>query len=187
MSDAHDRWAVGNSTEVGTLGALYKQKALNDGPEALAFIDAATSPIASTPMLLAVSPLSGRLSAYEIVESSALRTNDGSCPSTAGCDYLPTTVGGTGLLVSNKKVGGLSTYDPTAYTVPVPVFAVIGFFGAVIVIGLLAPATNSFVLATAPVRSCCAGRRRFCCRLVCLLHRCRRCNITVVVRFVFNV
>jgi len=137
MSDAHDRWAVGNSTEVGTLGALYKQKALNDGPEALAFIDAATSPIASTPMLLAVSPLSGRLSAYEIVESSALRTNDGSCPSTAGCDYLPTTVGGTGLLVSNKKVGGLSTYDPTAYTVPVPVFAVIGFFGAVIVIGLL--------------------------------------------------
>ena len=130
--------ATGTALSDQLRGAVYKEKALNDGPESLAFIDAASSPVAGVPMLLAVSPLSGRLTAYEVVSSLTMRANDGSCPTTAGCPYLPTTAGGTGEFVSEKKVGGMSTYDPTAQGMPAWAWGlVVGLgVGAIIVVML---------------------------------------------------
>ena len=80
---------------------------LNDGPESLVFVSAADSPLGRE-MLLAATPLAGRLTAY-IIERGPLRGNDGSCPNTASCPYLSTTVGGTGLY---RNAAGKSTIDP---------------------------------------------------------------------------
>jgi hypothetical protein len=59
-------------------------------------------------MLLAATPLAGRLTAY-IIERGPLRGDDGSCPNTAACPYLSTTVGGTGLY---RNTAGKSTINP---------------------------------------------------------------------------
>eukprot|EP00900_Chrysochromulina_parva_P017988 jgi/Chrpa1/26190/Chrysochromulina_OHIO_Genome00025837-RA len=61
-------------------------------------------------MLLAATPLAGRLTAY-IIEQGPPRGNDGSCPNTAACPYLSTTVGGTGLY---RDPAGKSTVDACA-------------------------------------------------------------------------
>merc|ERR1719231_1230040 len=94
-------------------GVFMVEKGLNDGPESFAFIPASVSPANGKDMLLAVTPLAGRLTAYEIEESTELRADDGSCATTAGCPYLTVAAGGSGLSISTLK-GGLSTYDPNA-------------------------------------------------------------------------
>jgi hypothetical protein len=118
-------------------GPFLVKKGLNDGPESCGFITAEDSPVPGVPVLLAVTPLAGRLSVYEIEEGEE-RADDGSCPYTKDCPYLPTTEGGSGLYVSSKKTGGLSTYDPTAAALPdwaIPVIAAVG--GVALVICLL--------------------------------------------------
>ena len=70
------------------------QRNLNDGPESLVFVSAADSPLGRE-MLLAATPLAGRLTAY-VLEDGLLRGNDGSCPDTARCPYLSVADGGTG-------------------------------------------------------------------------------------------
>jgi hypothetical protein len=118
--------AEGNNAE----GPFLLEKALNDGPESFAFIPAADSPIPDTDMLLAVTPLAGRLSAYRIVESAELRADDGACPTTADCPYLSLAAGGSALKISTKK-GGLSEYDPFAVGLPGWVLPVIIAAGVV--------------------------------------------------------
>jgi len=76
-------WRVGETVNNDEIA-----KNLNDGPESLVFIDAAKSPIGRE-LLLAATPLAGRVSAYTI-EKGPLRGNDGSCATTAGCPYLST-------------------------------------------------------------------------------------------------
>lgn len=68
--------------------------ALNDGPESLVFLDAEMSPIGRE-MLIAVAPLAGRTTAY-IIETGEMRQDDGSCSTIANCQYIPTSLGGTG-------------------------------------------------------------------------------------------
>ena len=67
---------------------------LNDGPESLIFIPATDSPI-GTEMLLAATPLAARLSAYA-VHKGPVRSDDGSCATTATCPYIAVADGGTG-------------------------------------------------------------------------------------------
>ena len=70
---------------------------LNDGPESLVFISAAESPTGKE-LLLAASPMAGRVTVYTITKTDAwtMPATDGSCSTTASCPYLPTSVGGTG-------------------------------------------------------------------------------------------
>jgi hypothetical protein len=96
--------ALATSSTVAGTEVTYN---LNDGPESLVFVSAADSPLGRE-MLLAATPLAGRLTAY-IIERGLLRGNDGSCPNTASCPYLSTTVGGTGLY---RNAAGKSTIDP---------------------------------------------------------------------------
>jgi hypothetical protein len=113
MGSAADIAAHSAADSAGTEDAFLVEKALNDGPESFAFIPASVSPANGKDMLLAVTPLAGRLTAYEIEESTELRADDGSCATTAGCPYLTVAAGGSGLSISTLK-GGLSTYDPNA-------------------------------------------------------------------------
>ena len=86
--------------------ALYVQKALNDGPESLVFISAADSPI-GTELLLAATPLAGRLTAYALTKEAAeatLRGNDGSCKDTATCPYISVADGGSGTIRDNMDI-----------------------------------------------------------------------------------
>ena len=69
---------------------------LNDGPESLVFVSAASSPLGRE-MLLAATPLAGRLTAY-VLEQGPARGNDGSCATTASCPYISVADGGTGLI-----------------------------------------------------------------------------------------
>jgi hypothetical protein len=96
--------ALATSSTVAGTEVTYN---LNDGPESLVFVSAADSPLGRE-MLLAATPLAGRLTAY-IIERGPPRGNDGSCPNTASCPYLSTTVGGTGLY---RNAAGKSTIDP---------------------------------------------------------------------------
>ncbi|KOO52903.1 hypothetical protein Ctob_016715, partial [Chrysochromulina tobinii] len=98
--------ALAKSDDVNVKGTEVTYN-LNDGPESLVFVSAADSPLGRE-MLLAATPLAGRLTAY-IIERGLLRGNDGSCPNTASCPYLSTTVGGTGLY---RNAAGKSTIDP---------------------------------------------------------------------------
>ena len=82
------------SEDADDYGDYMLTYALNDGPENLVFIPADDSPIGRD-ILLAVSPLAGRLTTY-LVEQGSPRTDDGSCASISTCQYLPTSVGGTG-------------------------------------------------------------------------------------------
>lgn len=83
--------------------ALYVQKALNDGPESLVFISAADSPI-GTELVLAATPLAGRLTAYALTNDATLRGNDGSCPDTATCPYISVADGGSGTIRDNMDI-----------------------------------------------------------------------------------
>ena len=67
---------------------------LNDGPESLIFVPAEDSPIGKE-MLLAATPLAGRLTAYA-VHKGAPRGDDGSCANTESCPYISVQDGGTG-------------------------------------------------------------------------------------------
>lgn len=78
----------------GAFGDFMVANALNDGPESLVFIDAASSPIGQE-MLIAVAPLAGRTTAY-IIEKGDAREDDGSCQNTATCPYIPVEEGGEG-------------------------------------------------------------------------------------------
>ena len=71
-------------------------KNLNDGPESLVFVSAAQSPLGRE-MLLAATPLAGRLTAY-VLEDGPARSDDGSCVNTATCPYLSVADGGTGTI-----------------------------------------------------------------------------------------
>jgi hypothetical protein len=97
-------WRSGETTTVAGTEVTFN---LNDGPESLVFLSAADSPLGRE-MLLAATPLAGRLTAY-IIERGPLRGDDGSCPNTAACPYLSTTVGGTGLY---RNTAGKSTINP---------------------------------------------------------------------------
>jgi hypothetical protein len=99
--------ATGALATTGTVAGTEVTYNLNDGPESLVFVSAADSPLGRE-MLLAATPLAGRLTAY-IIERGPPRGNDGSCPNTASCPYLSTTVGGTGLY---RNAAGKSTIDP---------------------------------------------------------------------------
>ena len=90
--------------------AFMQRYALNDGPESLVFIPAAET-FVGIPLLLAASPLAGRLTVYTIESAEALRSDDGSCASTAVCPYITVANGGTGAAIA-AKAGGTSTYDP---------------------------------------------------------------------------
>ena len=90
--------------------AFMVRYALNDGPESLVFVPADQT-FVNIPLLLAVTPLAGRLTVYEITTSDTLRVNDGSCASTDVCPYLTTADGGTGAAIA-IKAGGSSVYDP---------------------------------------------------------------------------
>ncbi len=81
-------WRVGETFDDDDSADMVA-KALNDGPESLIFLSAATSPIGRE-LLLAATPLAGRVTAYTI-ERGTPRGNDGSCATTAGCAYLSTT------------------------------------------------------------------------------------------------
>ena len=101
-------WRVGE-----TIGddAEKVAKNLNDGPESLVFISAADSPLGQE-LLLAATPLAGRLTAY-IIEQGPLRGNDGSCPNTTSCPYLSVSTGGTGEYRNEQG----STYDKCSLAV----------------------------------------------------------------------
>uniref|UniRef100_A0A7S3NHG6 Choice-of-anchor I domain-containing protein n=1 Tax=Aureoumbra lagunensis TaxID=44058 RepID=A0A7S3NHG6_9STRA len=86
--------------------------ALNDGPESLVFIPAADSPIGQD-MLLAATPLAGRITAYVIEESESLRGHDGSCANTATCPYIATNLGGTGT-ARELTLGDVCAFDSDA-------------------------------------------------------------------------
>ena len=99
--------ATGALATTGSVAGTEVTFNLNDGPESLVFVSAADSPLGRE-MLLAATPLAGRLTAY-IIEQGPPRGNDGSCPNTAACPYLSTTVGGTGLY---RNPAGKSTINP---------------------------------------------------------------------------
>ena len=99
--------ATGALATASTVAGTEVTYNLNDGPESLVFVSAADSPLGRE-MLLAATPLAGRLTAY-IIERGPPRGNDGSCPNTASCPYLSTTVGGTGLY---RNPAGKSTINP---------------------------------------------------------------------------
>ena len=80
-------------------------KNLNDGPESLVFVSASDSPLGRE-MVLAATPLAGRLTAY-VLEEGAARGNDGSCPDTASCPYLSVADGGTGTIRGQMNVCNL--------------------------------------------------------------------------------
>ena len=65
---------------------------LNDGPESMAFVSAAESPIGKE-LLVVATPLAGRITTY-IIEAGTKRTDDGSCKDAATCPYLPKSKGG---------------------------------------------------------------------------------------------
>jgi hypothetical protein len=75
----------------------FIRTALNDGPENLVFVPAEDSSIGQ-PMLLAVAPLAGRLTAY-IIEEGSEREDDGSCYCTSSCGYISESDGGTGKFI----------------------------------------------------------------------------------------
>lgn len=78
-------------------------KNLNDGPESLVFISASDSPTGQA-LLLAATPLAGRLTAYAISSEDTLRGNDGSCATTATCGYISAADGGTGTIRDNMNI-----------------------------------------------------------------------------------
>lgn len=81
----------------------YVQKSLNDGPESFVFISAADSPV-GVPLLLAVTPMAGRLTVYT-VEDGGARPDDGSCKNTATCPYVAAADGGTGAARGRTSCG----------------------------------------------------------------------------------
>jgi len=93
-SKFQDLLNVRNWMVTGSESADMIKHALNDGPESLVFISALDSPI-GVELLLAVTPLAGRLTVY-MIEKGAARGNDGSCKDTATCEYIPTAHGGLG-------------------------------------------------------------------------------------------
>ena len=93
-------WRYGESVDGDEVA-----KNLNDGPESLVFISAADSPLGRE-MLLAATPLAGRLTAY-VLEDGPARGNDGSCANTATCPYISQADGGTGTIRGQMDVCSL--------------------------------------------------------------------------------
>jgi hypothetical protein len=97
------------------------QKALNDGPESLVFFtDGSISP---DPILLAVTPLAGRITAYAVKKADAVRADDGSCAETSVCPYIPVIYGGTGGALASVQItaeftatGDVSDFDEAKKT-----------------------------------------------------------------------
>jgi hypothetical protein len=97
------------------------QKALNDGPESLVFFtDGSISP---DPILLAVTPLAGRITAYAVKKADAVRADDGSCAETSVCPYIPVIYGGTGAALASVQItaeftatGDVSDFDEAKKT-----------------------------------------------------------------------
>ena len=91
-------WLVGDTVpeeDDADFSTYMVSHALNDGPESLIFVGADTSPIGSD-ILIAVSPLAGRMTIFAVEASMDPRGDDGSCANIATCPYLSTDVGGTG-------------------------------------------------------------------------------------------
>lgn len=121
-------WRVGETVDNDEVA-----KNLNDGPESLVFVSAADSPIGKE-LLLAATPLAGRLTAY-LIEQGDERADDGSCKDTATCPYISVADGGTGEIRGALTVCELATADKLD-SLNCPPNSGVPMFAIAIIIGL---------------------------------------------------